>query len=52
MTKNPEQIRHPNILLITCDQYRFPRFSYGPDAGFAKPFKEIGVNRTKVHTQN
>lgn len=31
----------PNILLITCDQYRFPRFSYGPDAGFAQPLKDI-----------
>jgi arylsulfatase A-like enzyme len=31
----------PNILLITCDQYRFPRFSYGPDAGFAEPLKQI-----------
>ncbi len=24
----------PNILLITCDQYRFPRFSYGAEGGF------------------
>lgn len=31
----------PNILLITCDQYRFPRFSYGPDGGFAEPLKQI-----------
>jgi arylsulfatase A-like enzyme len=31
----------PNILLITCDQYRFPRFSYGPDAGFAEELKRI-----------
>jgi arylsulfatase A-like enzyme len=31
----------PNILLITCDQYRFPRFSYGRTAGFAEPLKEI-----------
>lgn len=30
-----------NILLITCDQYRFPRFSYGPDHGFDQPLKEI-----------
>jgi arylsulfatase A-like enzyme len=42
----PEQLRedlpgHPNILLITCDQYRFPRFSYGADAGFAEPLKQI-----------
>ncbi|HEX8621471.1 MAG TPA: sulfatase-like hydrolase/transferase [Allosphingosinicella sp.] len=31
----------PNILLITCDQYRFPRFSYGPDGGFEAPLKQI-----------
>jgi arylsulfatase A-like enzyme len=31
----------PNILLITTDQYRFPRFSYGPDGGFADPLKQI-----------
>ena len=31
----------PNILLITCDQYRFPRFSYGPDGGFPEPLKQI-----------
>jgi arylsulfatase A-like enzyme len=33
--------RRPNILLITCDQYRFPRFSYGPDGGFDEPLKQI-----------
>jgi arylsulfatase A-like enzyme len=31
----------PNILLITCDQYRFPRFSYGADAGFHHELKEV-----------
>ncbi|NPV20956.1 sulfatase-like hydrolase/transferase [Bradyrhizobium aeschynomenes] len=31
----------PNILLVTCDQYRFPRFSYGADHGFAEPLKRI-----------
>jgi arylsulfatase A-like enzyme len=31
----------PNILLITCDQYRFPRFAYGPDGGFVEPLKQI-----------
>lgn len=31
----------PNILLITCDQYRFPRFSYGADGGFDEPLKAI-----------
>ena len=31
----------PNILLITCDQFRFPRFSYGKDHGFDQGLKEI-----------
>ncbi len=31
----------PNILLITCDQYRFPCFGYGDDAGLAQPLKQI-----------
>lgn len=35
------QANRPNILLITCDQYRFPRFSYGPEAGLAEPLKRI-----------
>jgi hypothetical protein len=35
------QASRPNILLITCDQYRFPRFSYGPEAGFHEPLKRI-----------
>src|ERR1700739_2813509 len=30
-----------NILLITCDQYRFPRFSYGAEAGFHQDLKEV-----------
>ena len=30
-----------NILLITCDQYRFPRFSYGAEAGFHHDLKEV-----------
>jgi len=30
-----------NILLITCDQYRFPCFSYGADGGLAEPLKRI-----------
>ncbi|WP_042444386.1 sulfatase-like hydrolase/transferase [Azospirillum sp. B510] len=33
--------QHPNILLIVVDQYRYPRFSYGPEGGFAEPLKEI-----------
>jgi arylsulfatase A-like enzyme len=37
----------PHILLITCDQYRFPRFAYGPDHGFADKLKQIlGVQGT------
>jgi arylsulfatase A-like enzyme len=35
------QPNRPNILLITCDQYRFPRFSYGAEAGFDEPLKRI-----------
>lgn len=35
------QPARPNILLITCDQYRFPRFSYGPAGGAVEPLKEI-----------
>lgn len=31
----------PNILLITCDQYRFPRFCYGAEGGFDEELKEI-----------
>ncbi|ASG22499.1 sulfatase-like hydrolase/transferase [Nitrospirillum viridazoti] len=31
----------PNILLVTTDQYRFPRFSYGPEGGFAEALKQI-----------
>ncbi|HEV2815633.1 MAG TPA: sulfatase-like hydrolase/transferase [Allosphingosinicella sp.] len=41
MAKDGDKTARPNILLITCDQYRFPRFSYGPDAGFAEPLKQI-----------
>ncbi|CAO3359321.1 sulfatase-like hydrolase/transferase [Azospirillum palustre] len=31
----------PNILLISVDQYRYPRFSYGPKGGLAEPLKRI-----------
>ena len=41
--------KRPNILLITCDQYRFPRFSYGPDHGFDEPLKEILGFQTLSH---
>lgn len=41
MTTDKTASRRPNILLITCDQYRFPRFSYGPNEGLAQGLKEI-----------
>ncbi|HEY1630279.1 MAG TPA: sulfatase-like hydrolase/transferase [Rhizomicrobium sp.] len=41
MPHKPTRPDRPNILLITCDQYRFPRFSYGPDAGFDEHLKNI-----------
>jgi arylsulfatase A-like enzyme len=41
MTHGTDGQARPNILLITCDQYRFPRFSYGADGGFAEPLKRI-----------
>lgn len=46
----------PNILLISCDQYRFPRFSYGPDAGFDEPLKQVlgfqgGVDESNPYAQ-
>ncbi|OYY89907.1 MAG: sulfatase [Sphingomonas sp. 28-66-16] len=42
MATTPDQpTQRPNILVITCDQYRFPRFSYGADGGFDEPLKEI-----------
>lgn len=42
----------PNILLITCDQYRFPRFSYGPDGGFDEPLKQILGFQGRVDDSN
>jgi arylsulfatase A-like enzyme len=42
----------PNILLITCDQYRFPRFSYGPDGGFDEPLKEILGFQGEIREEN
>ena len=32
--------KRPNILLIMCDQYRFPRFS-GPEGGFPPELDNI-----------
>lgn len=31
----------PNILLITCDQFQFSRFAYGPDHGFHPDLKDV-----------
>jgi arylsulfatase A-like enzyme len=31
----------PNILIISVDEMRYPRFGYGPDAGMLEPIKEI-----------
>ncbi|HEX4293164.1 MAG TPA: sulfatase-like hydrolase/transferase [Rhizomicrobium sp.] len=43
--------QRPNILLITCDQYRFPRFAYGKEHGFAEPLKQIlGFQDTDLST--
>jgi arylsulfatase A-like enzyme len=43
----------PNILLITTDQYRFPRFSYGPHRGLADPLKQIlGFQGEEVGADN
>jgi arylsulfatase A-like enzyme len=42
----------PNILLITSDQYRFPRFSYGPEGGFAEPLKRILGFREDIGADN
>ncbi|WP_363290336.1 hypothetical protein, partial [Streptomyces sp. NPDC050619] len=31
----------PNILIILVDQLRFPRYAYGPQAGFAPDLKDV-----------
>jgi arylsulfatase A-like enzyme len=41
MSDKPAPPARPNILLITCDQYRFPRFTYGPNHGFDQTLKQI-----------
>ncbi len=41
MSDKPVPPPHPNILLITCDQYRFPRFSYGAHHGFDERLKQV-----------
>ena len=40
-TGTSDTAARPNILLITCDQFRFPRFSYGEDHGFDDALKQI-----------
>ena len=40
-TGTSDTVTRPNILLITCDQFRFPRFSYGEEHGFDDPLKAI-----------
>lgn len=42
----------PNILFITTDQFRFPRFSNGPDADFAEPLKQILGFQGEVASSN
>ncbi|MBO9712722.1 sulfatase-like hydrolase/transferase [Sphingomonas sp.] len=44
--------KRPNILLITCDQYRFPRFSYGAEGGFDEELKQILGFQGEVHEHN
>ena len=46
-TDNP-----PNILLITCDQYRYPRFSYGPDGGLREDLKQVLGFHDEVGSSN
>lgn len=41
MTTDKTASRRPNILIITCDQYRFPRFSYGAEGGLDPRLKAI-----------
>ncbi|MDB5706991.1 MAG: sulfatase [Sphingomonas bacterium] len=51
-TPTPTPPPPPNILLITCDQYRFPRFSYGAEAGFVDALKQILGFQGTVHEDN
>ena len=41
LPNSPSLANRKNILLMLVDQYRFPRFSYGPEFGFAQPIKLI-----------
>ena len=50
--QKPPKPPRPNILLITCDQYRFPRFSYGADAGFDEKLKQILGFQDEIDAKN
>lgn len=39
--QNSGSTQPPNILIISVDEMRYPRFSYGPDRGMLEPIKEI-----------
>jgi arylsulfatase A-like enzyme len=41
MADQPPSNDRRNILFVTVDQYRYPRFSYGPEHGLAEPLKRI-----------
>src|ERR1044072_357354 len=49
---NSDSDTRPNILLITCDQFRFPRFSYGAEAGFDEELKEILGFQGTIRAEN
>lgn len=41
MTARPEAGDRPNILIVSCDELRYPDFAYGPEAGMKQPIKDI-----------
>lgn len=47
-----DQPSRPNILVILVDQLRFPRYAYGPDAGFAPDLKDIVGFQGEPEAQN
>jgi arylsulfatase A-like enzyme len=48
----PTYSKRKNILLITCDQYRYPRFTYGAEGGFHEALKLILGFRGEAGTHN
>lgn len=40
-TSESDPHARPNILVILVDQMRFPRYAYGPQAGFAPDLKDV-----------